>query len=96
MVFLLLKTITERKLMIPELQEIMKKIFEISIISEHTTTQEVCRQIILIYLMDYPIEKKIETHIKFFIAQLNYEVISGRISAIQMLILKFKNFPQVK
>lgn len=93
--FILLKSILEKKLMISEIHEIMKKVAEISITSESDEKRSVTRRILLIYLMEYPLGKKIDSLIKFFIAQLNYEEISGRESAILMMGLIFKHFPQV-
>lgn len=93
--FSLLKSILEKKLMVSEIHEIMKKVAEISITSESDEKRSATRPILLSYLMEYPLGKKIDSLIKFYIAQLNYEEISGRDSAILMLGLMFKHFPQV-
>ena len=93
--FTLLKSILDKKLMAPEIRDVMKKVAEISITSESDEKRAATRPIILTYLMEYPIGKKIDSLIKFFIAQLNYEEISGRESAILMIGLIFKHFPQV-
>lgn len=93
--FVLLKAILDRKLIVPETAEIMRKVAEMSITSEVEEKRAAIRPIMLTYLMEYPLGKKIETMLKFFIAQLNYEEISGRESAIAMMSLIFKHFPQV-
>lgn len=93
--FVLLKAILDRKLIVPETAEVMKKVAEMSITSEVDEKRAAIRPIILTYLTEYPLGKKIETMLKFFIAQLNYEEISGRESAIAMMSLIFKHFPQV-
>jgi U3 small nucleolar RNA-associated protein 20 len=93
--FTLLKAILDKKLMVDEVHEVMKKVAEISVTSESDEKRAATRPIVLTYLMEYPIGKKVDTLIKFFIAQLNYEEISGRESAVLMIGLIFKHFPLV-
>ncbi|CRK91791.1 CLUMA_CG005422, isoform A [Clunio marinus] len=93
MAFTLLKSILDKKLMVPEVHEIMKKVAHLSITSESEEKRAAIRPIVLTYLMEYPIGKKIDSLIKFFIGQLNYEEISGRESAILTMGMIFKNFP---
>lgn len=93
--FVLLKAILDRKLIVPEIAEIMRKIAEMSITSEIDEKRNAIRPILLTYLMEYPLGKKIESLLKFFIAQLNYEEISGRESAVAMMCMIFKGFPEV-
>jgi U3 small nucleolar RNA-associated protein 20 len=94
--FTLLKSILDKKLMVPEIHEIMKKVAELSVTSDSDEKRAATRPIVLTYLMEYPLGKKIDSLIKFYIAQLNYEEISGRESTILMMGLIFKHFPQVK
>lgn len=93
--FVLLKAILDKKLIVPEIHEVLRRIAEISITSEITERRNAIRPIVLTYLMEYPLGKKIDQLVKFFIAQLNYEEISGRESVIEMMNLIFKHFPQV-
>jgi U3 small nucleolar RNA-associated protein 20 len=95
MAFVLLRSILDKKLMIPELHEIMKKVANIGITSEIDEKRATIRPIVLTYLMDYPLGKKLDSLVKFFIAQMNYEEISGRESAVLMLTLIIKSFPIV-
>jgi U3 small nucleolar RNA-associated protein 20 len=95
MAFTLLKSILDKKLMIPEIHDVLKKVAQISITSESDEKRAATRPIVLTYLMEYPLGKKIDSLIKFFIAQLNYEENSGRESAILMIGLIFRHFPQV-
>lgn len=95
MAFVLLRSILDKKLMMPELHEIMKKVSNIAITSEIDEKRATIRPIVLTYLMDYPLGKKLDSLVKFFIAQLNYEEISGRESAVLMLTLIIKSFPIV-
>ena len=46
--------------------------------------------------MDYPLGRKLQAHLEFFISQLEYEYESGRESVLEMLATIFSTFPQVK
>ena len=47
------------------------------------------------FLLDYPIGKKLRTHLEFYVAQMDYEHESGRISALEMMAAIFNKFPEV-
>lgn len=91
--FTLLKAIVSRKLIVPEMHEVMNKVGQLGIVSELSSVREESRIVFLNYLMDYPLGTKVERHLKFFIKQLNYELMSGRESAILMLQGIVKKFP---
>lgn len=93
--FVLLRSILDKKLTVPELHEIMRKVATMSITSEIDEKRATIRPVVLTYLMEYPLAKKLDGLVKFFIAQLNYEEISGRESAILMMTLMIRNFPTV-
>lgn len=93
--FTLLKAIVSRKLIVPEMHEVMNKVGQLGIVSELSSVREESRIVFLNYLMDYPLGIKVERHLKFFIKQLNYELMSGRESAILMLQGIVKKFPTV-
>ncbi|XP_076304449.1 small subunit processome component 20 homolog isoform X2 [Tachypleus tridentatus] len=91
--FTLLKAILYRQLKTPELEDIMKKVSEMSVVSEHEHIQAQSRQAFLQYLLDYPLGKKLERHLANCIAQLDYRQESGRTSALEMLNLICNTFP---
>lgn len=92
--FSLLKVIIGRKLLVAEMHTVMRKVSELAILSESDTVRLDAKSIVVNYLMDYPLGKKIDGFLKFFIANLNYEVSSGRQSAIQIIQAIVKRFPQ--
>ena len=81
--FLLLKAILIRKFKAPELEDIMKKIAEMSIVSQSDHIRDKSRQLWLIYLRDYKHGNKFRGYILFFIKQLEYQHESGRQSALE-------------
>ncbi|XP_053397711.1 small subunit processome component 20 homolog [Mercenaria mercenaria] len=92
--FSLLKAILSRKLDIPEIHELMKKVEEMSISAETAHVQRECRQAMMQYLLDYRHGKKLRGHLQFYVSNLTFELETGRESALEMLASFFTSFPQ--
>lgn len=92
--FILLKSILTRRLETPILPSLMERVSQLAIQSEVDHVRKHCWQSWLKYLLFYPHGKKFNTHLLFWIKQLEYEYESGRMSALELIHGLVKNLPQ--
>lgn len=91
--FSILKAIIGRQLKVPQLNEVMIQVARLAIQSESDVTRQKSKGVIVNYLMDYPLGKKVDQFVELLIANLNYELQSGREAAINILHSMIKRFP---
>ncbi|TKS91003.1 Small subunit processome component 20 -like protein [Collichthys lucidus] len=103
--FGLLKAILSRKLIVPEMEEVLKKVARLSVTGSNAMIRIHCRQVLcsagvhalqiyLKYLLDYPLGRKLKGHLDFVVSQLHYEHDTGRESVLEMLSYIFQTFPK--
>lgn len=92
--FAMLKVVLDRQLVVSEIHDIMRTISEMAITSESAITRKEAKRLLVNYLMNYPLGKKIDGYFNLFVTNLNYETISGRDAAIQILHKIVNRFPQ--
>lgn len=92
--FGLLRAILARRFIVSEIPEVMQKVAALSITSEHSHVRMQARQVFHQYIMHYPLGKKLNHHLSFCFAQLNYPIQSGRESALETLQMIVTSFPQ--
>ncbi|KAJ6643478.1 Small subunit processome component 20 like [Pseudolycoriella hygida] len=92
--FTMLKVVLDKQLVVKEIHDIMRTISEMAITSESQLARTEAKRLLINYLMNYPLGKKIDGYFNFFVTNLNYETISGRDAAIQILHKIVNRFPQ--
>ncbi|KAF3934944.1 hypothetical protein ABW19_dt0208143 [Dactylella cylindrospora] len=90
--FNFIKAVLSRKIVVPEVYEVIKEISKIMIQNHSKGVRESCRGLYFQFLMDYPqSKKKLDNQLKFLIANLGYEHQEGResvLEAIHLLLTK--------
>ncbi len=89
------QAILSRKLVVPEMHDVMGKLEQLSIQADSPDTRLKSRQVVLGFLLDYPLGKKLKRHLEFYLSQLDYEHETGRESVLEMMATIFATFPQV-
>ncbi|KAM7258000.1 hypothetical protein ACFE04_013741 [Oxalis oulophora] len=91
----LLKAVVHRKLVVPELFDIIVRVAELMVTSQDESIRKKCSRILLQFLRDYHLaEKRLEQHLDFLLANIRYEHSSGREAILEMLHAIIMKFPK--
>ncbi|XP_050316163.1 small subunit processome component 20 homolog [Anthonomus grandis grandis] len=91
--FNLLKAIISRKLIVPEIHDVMGKVAELSITSELNHVRTQARSVFHQFIMEYPLGNSLDKHLSFYISQMSFDMQYGRESAIEMIQALINSFP---
>ena len=84
--FALLRAIVSRKFIIPEIYDLMDRISEIMVTGQSAQVQELCRSMLLQFLLEYPQGKnRMKQHFTFLVKNQSYVFESGRKSVMELL-----------
>ncbi|EED77124.1 predicted protein [Postia placenta Mad-698-R] len=82
----MLRAIVTRKLVVPEIYDLMDKVSKIMVTSQSPQVQELCRGVLLQFLLDYPQGKgRLRNHMTLLAKNLSYVYESGRKSVMELL-----------
>ncbi|KAF8623398.1 hypothetical protein AX17_007436 [Amanita inopinata Kibby_2008] len=85
-VFSMLRAIVARKFVVPEIYDIMENVSQVMVTSQSTQVQELCRGVLLQFLLDYPQGKgRLRAQMTFLVKNLSYVHESGRKSVMELL-----------
>ncbi|KAE8036875.1 hypothetical protein FH972_009508 [Carpinus fangiana] len=90
----LLKAIVNRKLVVPEIYDLVTQVGELMVTSQVDSIRKKCSQILLQFLLDYQLSvKRLQQHLDFLLSNLRYEHSSGREAVLEMLHVIIVKFP---
>jgi U3 small nucleolar RNA-associated protein 20 len=85
-VFAMLRAIVARKFIVPEIYDLMERVSEIMVTNQSPQVQELCRSVLLQFLLDYPQGKgRLQTTMSYLAKNTAYAYESGRISVLELL-----------
>ncbi|KAH9924569.1 armadillo-type protein [Fomitopsis serialis] len=85
-VFAMFRAIVARKFVVPEIYDVMDKVSEVMVTSQSPQVQELCRGVLLQFLLDYPQGKgRLRNQMTLLARNLSYVHESGRKSVMELL-----------
>ncbi|KAJ4812893.1 Small subunit processome component 20-like protein [Rhynchospora pubera] len=91
----LLKAIVGRKLVVPEIYDMVTIVGELMVTSQDETVRKQCSKILLQFLLDYRLsEKRLKQHMDFLLVNLSYEHPSGKGVVLEILHAIMMKFPK--
>ncbi|KDO34978.1 hypothetical protein SPRG_01040 [Saprolegnia parasitica CBS 223.65] len=92
--FALLKALLARRLVIPEVYDLMLRVGEMMVQSQVLNVRSNCAAMYLTFLLDYPLgDKRLNFHVRFIVSNLTFVYESGRISTLECLNALVKKLP---
>lgn len=91
--FAILKGIVSRRFVIPEIYDLMEIVSSTMVTNQSTHVQELCRGVLMQFLLEYPHGKgRLKSQMTFLARNLSYVFESGRISVMEVLAAIFNKF----
>lgn len=92
-VFAMLRAIVARKFVVPEIYDLMDKVSEMMVTNQSSQVQELCRGVLLQFLLEYPQGKgRLRNQMTFLAKNLSYVHESGRRSVMELLSAMLSKF----
>jgi hypothetical protein len=85
--FQLIRAIVDSGIVVPEMYDLIKALIDQIVLSHRKGVRDVAASVVIAFLLSYPIGKKrLESHIKQFIANCSYEFEEGRYAALGLIL----------
>ena len=92
-IFAILRAIITRRFVSPEIYDLMDRVSSIMVTSQSIHAQEVCRGVLIQFLLDYPQgQGRLKAQMTFLARNLDYVFTSGRMSVMELLAAVFTKF----
>ncbi|EJT46124.1 hypothetical protein A1Q1_05335 [Trichosporon asahii var. asahii CBS 2479] len=92
-IFTVLRAVVSRRFVVPEIYDLMDRVSSIMVTSQSTHVQELCRNVLMQFLLDYPQgQGRLKAQMTFLARNLDYVFESGRVSVMEVLSAVFKRF----
>ncbi|GAB1607823.1 small subunit processome component 20 homolog [Argonauta hians] len=91
--FNLIKAILHRKIVSDNIIELVSHIEKLAITSQLPFVQKQSRDVVLRFLLDYPLGKKLYDHLELLFQQLQYSQETGRLSAMELVLSLVHKYP---
>ncbi|BDA46528.1 probable small subunit processome component 20 homolog [Coccomyxa sp. Obi] len=92
--FNLLKAVIARRLVLPEVYDLMSRVQELMIKSHSASVRAQCSAILLAFLLDYPLGgARLSHHLNFLVANAGFEHEAGRAAALDAMLAVIQKFP---
>ncbi|CAM9794656.1 unnamed protein product, partial [Ectocarpus sp. 12 AP-2014] len=93
--FGLIKAVVARRVMLPEVYDLMTKLAELAVTSHRPTLRATSGQTFLTFLLHYPLgEKRLQFHLNQIISGVSYEHAEGRLAALNLCSQLLRRLPE--
>ena len=93
--FGLLKAIVARRLVVPEVYDLMERVLKLMVKSQGASVQQSAGALGLQYLLGYPLgDRRLRHHLDFLVVNLEYQHPTGRAAALDLLQALVAKFPR--
>ncbi|CAM9912776.1 unnamed protein product, partial [Hapterophycus canaliculatus] len=93
--FTLIKAVVSRKVMLPEVYDLMTKLAELAVTSHRPTLRVTSGQTFLSFLLHYPLgEKRLQFHLNQILSGVSYEHAEGRLAALNLCSQLLRRLPE--
>lgn len=89
------RSVVSSKIVLPSVYDSIEKVNELAIHAQSASLRSACISISIQFLLSFPLsEKRVEQHLAFFVRNINFELASGRLAALEAIQQVITRFPQ--